>query len=450
MPSINIIGGGLAGSLLSVLLAQRGFGVEVFERRADMRKQQTEGGRSINLALSQRGLTALREAGLEEDILSFSVPMYGRMLHDRVGGTQFQPYSRDGKECIYSVSRAGLNMRLMDYAEPLKRVDYHFQQICEGADLGSGAVHLRDLPSGRRYDAPGEVSVACDGAFSAIRYQMQKLPRFNFSQEYENYGYKELTIPPGPGGSFQLDPGALHIWPRETFMLIALPNPDGSFTCTLFLAYEGEASFARLGSPEAVEAFFEAYFPDAAALIPDLAAEFAENPTGSLLTIRCYPWALGGKIALLGDAAHAIVPFFGQGMNAAFEDCRVLAACIDQHYPDWGSVFGAYEQSRKANADAIAQMALENFIEMRDRVADPDFQFRKKIEHQLGQHFPQYRSRYEWVSFSNLPYAEALARGQQNDAIVDQLIAGRERPEDLDWAAAARLVEAAYGPGSEI
>ncbi|GAB4408394.1 MAG: NAD(P)/FAD-dependent oxidoreductase [Bacteroidia bacterium] len=445
-PDFNIIGAGLAGSLMAIYLAQKGYRVQVFERRADMRKGRAEAGRSINLALSARGIHALRETGLLDEVMAQAIPMYGRMIHDPEGGLTFQRYSKDPQECIYSVSRAGLNISLMNRAEAMEGVSFAFGHRCENIDTDTGTIRLTDMTTGREFDAPGLRTIACDGAFSAVRYALQRTPRFNLSQSYLDHGYKELTIPPDAAGGFQIEPHALHIWPRGQFMMIALPNPDHSFTCTLFAPYGGETGFDALQSPEAVGAFFERYFPDAVPLIPDLLTDFFANPTGSLLTIRCAPWVLGDRIALLGDAAHAIVPFFGQGMNAGFEDCTVLSECIDCHAPDWQQVFAAYQQSRKHNADAIADMALENYIEMRDTVADEAFLFRKQVEHAIEQQLEGYRSRYEMVSFTRIPYAEAYRRGEINQRILARLLDGLDHVEDLDLQLAQALIHAHLPP----
>ena len=443
--SLNIFGAGLAGSLMSVYLAQKGVPVEVFERRPDMRQGSTAGGRSINLALSARGMRALRETGMLDEIMPLAIPMYGRMMHSLDGALTFQPYSHDPEECIYSISRAELNMRLMNRAEALRTVTFHFETRSEDVDLRSGAVHLRHEPSGKRFIAPGSRSIASDGAFSGVRYAMQKLPRFNFSQQYLDHGYKELTIPPNAEGDFAMDPHALHIWPRGEYMMIALPNPDRSFTCTLFFPFAGPTSFETLDDEAKVLAFFQEQFGDAVPLMPTLLEDYFANPTSSLVTIRCWPWCLDDRIALLGDSAHAIVPFFGQGMNAAFEDCTIMAQMIERYGPDWDKVFDAYQQERKPNADAIADMALENYIEMRDRVADKQFLFRKAVEHHLEQQLDSYRSRYELVSFSTMPYADAYRQGEVNQQILAELTRGLDRPDAVDVQRAAELVRREQG-----
>lgn len=441
---INIIGAGLAGSLLSVLLAQRGYEVHVYERRSDMRREQVAGGRSINLALSARGMHALSQAGMLDSIMEMAIPMYGRMMHDEAGELTFQAYSKDRSNCIYSVSRAELNRRLMSMTEPHPDVYYHFNCLAESIDEDTGVVALRKLDSGERLEAPGRVTLACDGAYSAVRYDLQKTARFNLSQQHLDYGYKELTIPPDAQRGFRMDPHALHIWPRGKYMMIALPNQDGSFTCTLFMPYAGEISFENLTTPESVRAFFKAQFADAVPLIPELISDFFDNPTGSLVTIRCFPWAVGGRVVLLGDASHAIVPFFGQGMNAAFEDCSVLLDCIDETGPDWATTFAAFQTRRKPDADAIADMALENFIEMRDLVADEDFLRRKRLEQEIERHFPEYKSRYEMVSFSRISYAEAYRRGEINRRILDQLMRDTPDVNAPDLAQAEALIRSYY------
>jgi len=437
---VNIIGAGLAGSLLAVGLAQKGFQVDVYERRPDMRKVELAAGRSINLALSIRGMHALEKVGLLEEIMKIAIPMRGRMMHGTDGSLTFQSYSKDQKDCIYSVSRGELNQRLMSLAESYEGVRFHFNQMCTHVDTRKGIVSLTDTQTGSLTHLEEGVHLACDGAYSAIRYAMIKTPRFNLVQSHLAHGYKELTIPAGVNGSFQIEKHALHIWPRGSFMMIALPNLDGSFTCTLFFPYEGEYGFDQLTTPEKVMTLFEEQFPDAIPLIPDLTEEFFSNPTGSLVTIRCYPWALSDKILLLGDASHAIVPFFGQGMNAAFEDCAEFGELLDQHGNDWSKLFDTFQKQRKPNAEAIADMALENFIEMRDHVGNTEFLFRKKVEHLLGRTFPSYKARYECVSFSRIPYKEAYELGERNDKILSELTEGIDTLEQIDLNKAEKLI----------
>ncbi|HET9307901.1 MAG TPA: NAD(P)/FAD-dependent oxidoreductase [Candidatus Sulfotelmatobacter sp.] len=438
--TVTLIGAGLNGPLLALGLVKRGFNVEIYERRPDMRRVRVSAGRSINLALSTRGIHALTQAGLWHGMQDIIIPMKGRMMHSPSSELTFQPYGKDESEVINSISRAELNIALMNAAEA-QGVKIHFQQRCTGVDLQTGAVQMRDEQSGSQRTVEGGVVIGCDGSASAIRNAMLKLNRFNFSQQYLDYGYKELTIPAGPGGKHPLETHALHIWPRGNFMLIALPNIDGTFACILFLPFEGNDSFAPLNSPAAVAEFFQARFPDAVPLMPDLADNFFANPTGSMVTVKCSPWHVEGRALLLGDAAHAIVPFFGQGINCGFEDCTILLELMDRQGGDWGRVFREFERSRKVNTDAIADLAVENFVEMRDRVADPRFLFRKKVELALETKYPQmFVPKYAMVTFHRIPYATALKRGRKQEAMLAELCDGIERIEDLDWEKADRLV----------
>ncbi len=442
---ITIIGAGLAGSLLSVYLAKRGFAIDVYERRPDMRSHEIGGGRSINLALSTRGIFALKEVGLYDEIKKIAIPMYGRMIHGQDGSAMFQRYGKDDSEYINAVSRAELNKKLMDLAEGYNKVKFHFNSRCLGMDFNNGVSLFHNEIDGKGFTVKSGVTIATDGAASPVRMEMLKLPRFDFSQEYENYGYKELSIPPGPNNSFLMEKNALHIWPRGSFMLIALPNLDGSYTCTLFLAYDnehgGENSFEGLDDAEKVNAFFGKHFPDAAKLMPEFANEFFGNPTGNLITIKCYPWCASGKAALLGDSAHAIVPFFGQGMNAAFEDCTYLNWLIEKHSGKWGLIFEEYQRIRKPNSDAIADLAQENFVEMRDLVAQPRFQLKKKIEAELFRLYPEkFMPKYSMVTFHRIPYSVALDRGKVQERILHELSEGIESIEKVDWTNAEKLV----------
>lgn len=435
-------GAGLAGSLMSAYLAQRGIPVEVYERRPDMRRTEIAAGRSINLALSVRGLTALQEVGIEEEIKKICIPMRGRMMHARDGALTFQSYSKDGKTAINSVSRGELNMRLMDIADAHGNVNLHFEQRCLNVDARSGLIQMRDESSGNEYELQGQTVIGADGAFSGVRNGLVKTPRFNYSQSFLTHGYKELSIPPAEGGGWRMEKNALHIWPRGEYMLIALPNLDGSFTVTLFFPYEGEDSFASLQSEEDILEFFNREFGDAVPLMPELLKDYQENPVGDLVTVRCDPWSYKDKVALVGDAAHAIVPFFGQGMNAAFEDCTELNACIGEFGSEgWESVFQHYQQRRIKNAEAIADMAIENYIEMRNKVGDERWLFRKEIEHLLEQKYPQkYISRYEMVSFTRTPYADAYRKGEINEKILHRLAEGIDTTQKLDWNQAEILV----------
>lgn len=463
---ITVVGEGLVGSLLAIHLAHKDFEVDVFERRPDMRKTKISAGRSINLALSTRGLFALKEVGLDREVLRIAIPMRGRMIHSIDGRTSLQPYGRDESEHINSVSRAKLNEILMNAAESSRRVRIHFDQKAVGADFKEGKLELQSGKTGRlcRVDAP--VLLGADGAGSAIRQSMMSLPRYELTQQYLHHGYKELSLPAAPSrnkrsgtagkengvpaakdGGFQLEKNALHIWPRGSYMLIALPNLDGSFTCTLFLPFEGPLSFDYLNTREKVLSFFQQQFCDIVGLIPDLAEQFFANPTGAMVTVRCFPWNVEGKSLLLGDAAHAIVPFYGQGMNCGFEDCTVLGQCIDRFGDDWQKVFPELGRLRKPDADAIAEMAVENFIEMRDKVAQPRFQLEKKVERLLQERFPgDYVSRYSLVTFSRRPYRLAQEAGIVENRILAELCDGIERPEQVDLEKAATLVRTRLRP----
>lgn len=429
---IAISGAGLVGSLLSIYLARRGYKVSIFERRGDMRKSDYMGGRSINLALSNRGIRALTEVGAAEEIKAVSIPMHGRVMHDLQGNLSVQPYGKQG-QFINSVSRSALNIVLMNKAEELG-VDFHFDQRITQIDLDktSMTVHSNQTQDYRLWTM--DYIIGADGAFSAVRGAFQITDRFDYSQDYIDHGYKELHIPPGAAGSFQLEKNALHIWPRESFMMIALPNPDGSFTCTLFFPFEGPVSFSKLTRDSEIQHFFDSTFPDAAKLMPTLLEDYNTNPTSSLVTVRCYPWVKNNTL-LIGDAAHAIVPFFGQGMNAGFEDCRILNDLLNQHDDNWQMVLTGFQNERKKNADAIAQLALNNFIEMRDLVADADFLLRKKIEARLHQLYPnQWIPLYSMVTFHDtMPYSVAYETGQKQKKIMDEVM---KRPGiEKDWEA---------------
>jgi kynurenine 3-monooxygenase len=441
---VTLVGGGLAGSLLALMLARRGVKVTVYERRADVRVDQIEEGRSINLALSARGIHALQLVGLDAEVLSQAIPMRGRLIHPVSGPTSLIPYGRKPDEVIHSVSRRGLNVQLLDALarEPNARV--HFLHRCTGCDLRSRALHLRDEATGHEFTAEAPVVIGTDGAASAVRLSLMLHTRMNYAQDYLDHGYKELTIPPADDGSFRMEPNALHIWPRGGFMMIALPNPDRSFTCTLFLPHE---EFAKLTTCEAASGFFRDTFPDAVPLISELEKEFFQNSTGGLITVRCGPWYHEGQVLLLGDAAHAIVPFFGQGMNCAFEDCEVLLGLFDAHGGNWEEVFPRFFGSRKPNTDAIAQLALDNFIEMRDTSADPHFALKRQLEHALEGRYPgQFLSKYAMVSFHRVPYREALERGRVQDAILMEVCSRASSLAEIDVAGTFARLQAASKP----
>jgi len=445
---VIIIGAGLSGSLLAIYLAKRGIECEIYEARGDMRKEEMSAGRSINLALSNRGIAALKEVGLDEYMLSEAVPMFGRMIHALDGSKKLLPYSGRQGEYINSVSRAGLNIALINEAEKYDGVRFFFNEKCVDFDCASGEAKFE---SGKI--AKGDTVIATDGAGSAVRNAMLHggVPRFDFSQKWLEHGYKELHIPPRdfgfgisdlgfkteeniePKDLFQLEKNALHIWARRSFMMIALPNFDGSFTCTLFLAHKGENGFNQLTDESSLMNFFEINFADAIPLMPTLTEDFFANPTGNLGTIKCFPWNAGGKSLLLGDSAHAVVPFYGQGMNASFEDCRILNQLIGQHGTDWETVFDEFTNARKPNADAIAEMAEENFYEMRDAVANPVFQRKRELETRLEQTFSDYFSKYSMVTFrEDLPYSVAKQKGNAQDKLLMEICAEIDDVSEID------------------
>jgi kynurenine 3-monooxygenase len=447
---VIIIGAGLSGSLLAIYLAKRGIQTDIYEARPDMRTVEMSAGRSINLALSNRGIAALREVGLDEYMLAEAVPMYGRMIHDIQGRTKLLPYSGRQGEYINSVSRAGLNIALMNEAEKYDGVKFYFNEGGVDFDSKTGETKLK---SGKIVKA--DTTIGTDGAGSVIRNSMfHQIPRFNFSQKWLEHGYKELHIPPAENGGFRMEKNALHIWARHSFMMIALPNFDGSFTCTLFLAHTGENSFEQILFPRetrqthkenpkseirnpksenAVLFFFQTHFPDAIPLMPTLVEDFFANPVGNLGTIKCFPLHVSGKSLLIGDSAHAVVPFYGQGMNCSFEDCRVLNLLIEKHGPDWETVFEEYGRLRKDNTDAIADMAEENFYEMRDAVADPVFQRKRELETKLEQTFPDYFSKYSMVTFrEDLPYSLAKEKGNAQDKLLMEICADIDDISKLD------------------
>ncbi len=416
---IAIAGAGLVGSLLSIYLAKRGFKVSVFERRPDMRVQTVDRGRSINLALSNRGIRALDEVGLAEEIKKVAIPMHGRTMHDRKSQLTFQPYGKQG-QFINSISRSNLNMVLMDKAESLG-VKFYFEHRTTSVDFDKTQLTFQ-YPTSSIQPQEFDAIIGADGAFSAVRGSMQITDRFDYAQDYIAHGYKELHIPADAAGNFQLEKNSLHIWPRESFMLIALPNPDGSFTCTLFFPFDGTISFNALKTKDDVAKFLKETFPDAFGLMEDPVESFMGSPASSLVTVKCFPWTRN-KTLVIGDAAHGIVPFFGQGMNAGFEDCRILNQLLDQT-SDWKELFSQFQKSRKPDTDAIADLALDNFIEMRDLVGDAKFLLRKKIEAKLNQLYPEkWIPLYTMVTFrDDIRYSDALSTGQKQKRIMDEVM----------------------------
>lgn len=417
---ISILGAGLVGSLLAVILRKRGYDVTIYERRADTRKASAYAGKSINLAVSVRGWHALEMAGIKQDIEPIAIPMYGRSLHMPDGSSAYQQYGKNN-EAIYSVSRGDLNKKLMNVAEE-HGVKILFDHRCTGVNLATNEMTFDVLGTAKK--AQADLLLGADGAFSALRTSYGFADRVDTQQFYLAHGYKELTIPASADGGFLIEKEALHIWPRHNYMLIALPNIDGSFTCTLFFPFEGAPSFASLQTREDITAFFQSTFPDALALTPTMVDDFINNPTSSLITTRIFPWHFSDKNALIGDAAHAIVPFYGQGMNAGFEDCTVLSGLMDKHGEDWTTILSEYEKMRKPNGDAVGELALMNFIEMRDKVADPAFLERKKIEKILGSLYPtEFISVYEMVSFSHTPYDTVMKCIAAQDELLGKVMA---------------------------
>ncbi len=431
--NVTLVGAGLVGSLLSIYLSRRGYKVTVFERRPDMRKTNISAGKSINLALSDRGWKGLDGVGISDEIRKIGIPMYGRFLHHRDGTTGYQPYGRDD-QAIYSVSRADINMKLMDLAEEKAGVKIHFDQRCTHIDRTNLESVFEDNNSKEITKIKSDLLFGADGAFAASRLNMQlQSDRFEYNQHYIDCGYKELIIPPGENGSFRIEKNALHIWPRGSFMMIALPNPDGNFTCTLFLPFEGEKSFAKLKTDEQVMSFFKEEFPDAVPLMPTLLEDFRTNPVSSLVTVKCFPWTFDDKIALIGDAAHAIVPFYGQGMNCGFEDCVVLDGLVEKHKEDWPKILREYQSLRKPDGDAIADLAIANFVEMRDKTADPKFLLQKKIEANFSlKHPDKWIPLYTMVTYSpHIRYSTALREGEKQQLIMDKIMA---RPNiEKEW-----------------
>jgi kynurenine 3-monooxygenase len=395
-----------------------------------MRNVEIPAGRSINLALSTRGIDALKRVGLEQVVLDQAIPMAGRMMHDEKGNLAYQPYGKDG-QAINSVSRAHLNIQLLKLADEHENVNQFFNMRCQEVDIENSICKFLNEETGEMVEVDSDYILGSDGAYSPVRLKMMKNDRFDYSQSYTKSGYKELNITPTSDGDFAMDPDSLHIWPRGNFMMIALPNPDKSFTCTLFMPYDGDVGFDQINSDQEILDFMNTYFADAVPLMPELLNDFKQNPVGSLVTVRCYPWHMK-KATLIGDACHAIVPFYGQGMNCAFEDCVELDNCLEE-FGDWDNAMNEYQKRRKPNADAIADLALQNFIEMRDLVGDKDFLHYKKIEHQLCELHPDlFKSQYEMVTFSKVPYSEAMTKGAQNTQRVYDLIASNHEDKITD------------------
>lgn len=440
--TITLIGAGLVGSLLAVMLAKRGFKVEIFERRPDMRATDISAGRSINLALANRGIYPLEQAGLMDQVKPTLTTMKGRMVHDLEGNQNFQSYGQRPEEVIYSVSRGDLNKICMNAAEETGLVKIHFNQNCQKVDFDTNEITIKNELNGEVKQVSFSRVIGTDGSASAVREAIHA----EKSEQHDiiplRHSYKELCIPPGPNGEFQIDKNSLHIWPKGGYMIIALPNEDASFTVTLFMANEGEVSFQSVDTPEKVDAFFNEHFPSIVPLLPNLNKDYFENPTGKLATVKCAPWHYQDKALLLGDAAHAVVPFHGQGMNCGFEDAQDLVDTIDKLGSDWHEIFAAVDDHRKVNGDAIADMAIENYITMRDSVRDEKFLLRSALAFELENRFPDYFCpRYSMVMFHRLPYAEAKSRGVIQEEILQALTAQVDSVDAVDFDTAESLIK---------
>ena len=416
---ITIAGSGLVGALQAIYMKQQGFDVNLFERRPDMRKNQMSAGKSINLALSDRGFRGLAGVGIDDSIREISIPMYRRVMHDVNGDLTFQPYGKDG-QAIYSVSRGALNCKLMDLAEK-NGVNIHFNYQLADLNLNTSSAMFKH--EGDIETVEYEFLVGADGAFSEVRNELMKKPWSNYSQYYIDYAYKEFSIPASLDGSHQLEKNALHIWPRKDFMLIALPNPDGTFTLTLFFPKSGALSFDSLDTIEKAEQFFKEYFSDALALMPEFREEYTTNPASAMVIVKCFPWTFQDKVMLIGDAAHAIVPFYGQGMNCAFEDCTVFHEMHEESNGNWDGLLGRFSERRVPEGNAILDLALQNYVEMRDLTADPNFLLQKKIEAKFSKLYPEkWIPLYSQVTFSHIPYSQAIRNGKAQDVIMGEIL----------------------------
>ncbi len=423
MKSATIIGAGLVGSLWAVYLSKAGYIVTMFEKRDDLRKAKISAGKSINLAFSERGWKAFKTVGIEKEIEDIAIPMYGRTIHDLQGNLTYQPYGQEG-QAIYSVSRSGINCRLMDIAEISGNTTLNYNEKCVNVDLENGISYFTNTKTGKSSKIKSDLIFATDGAFSAVRYHaMQKLYRFNYRQQYIDDGYREILLPANEDGSYKLEKNTLHIWPRGRFMLIALPNEDGSFTCTLFMPHEGhEFAFDKLQDKSQVKTFFQSTFPDFYELMPQVADVWQTHPLSSLAVIRCYPWT-HGKTALMGDAAHATVPFYGQGMNCGFEDCSVMWELMQKYNENWPTIFEHYQKLRKPEGDSVQDLSLENYYVMRDYVANPEFLLQKKFERRIQKFYPNdYTPLYSQVSFSSTPYSVAYENGKKQENFIKNIM----------------------------
>ncbi len=431
---LTIVGGGPVGTLLALHLAKKGYSVDVFEKRGDPRSHMEPEGRSINLALSTRGLCALNEVGVNKQLLPHAVQMKGRLVHDKDARQHFIPYSPRADRLIYSITRMELNKVLLDEAAMNSNIRFHYNENCLGIDLKAQTILFQNMRSKLMHKRPLSITFGAEGMWSAIRTSLLRVPYTNFSQQHLDYDYKELTIPASQG--HLLEKNALHLWPRGGHLMVALPNPDGSFTCTLFLPHEGERSFAHLKQQDAAVAFFQREFSDALPLMKDFFRQMIEYPVGRLTTVKIDPWSFQNKILLIGDAAHGIVPFYGQGLNCGFENCAFLSRCIDEHAGKWDLIFHAYEQGRRANTDAIAELSFDNFVELRERVSDPLFKLKSKLEGALEAAYPEeFLSKYSMVTFSCMPYTEALVKGRRQDQLLMEICKHITNVEEVDLQA---------------
>lgn len=423
---IIIVGAGLCGSMLALRLVQRGFKVALYEKRPDLRKYVLDAGRSINLALSPRGLWALERVGLKERVLEQCISMQGRLIHPLTGDAFLSPYSGRKDDYINSVSRPGLNTMLLDEADKHADINIHFDHDVRNVDLENARINGYDHTTHSDFSDEGLVVIGTDGAGSVVRRAIMAKTTdllFNYSQKFLRHGYKELSIHPGEGGAFKIEKNALHIWPRGEFMIIALPNLDASFTLTMFHPIHGDIGFNALNNEEKLKAFFEKYYQDLLPYIPHYVEEYFENPVGTLGTIKCYPWQAYGRTLVMGDASHAIVPFYGQGMNASFEDVRVFDELMNVHGEDWKSLFEAFQDARHKNTDAIADLAIDNFYEMRDHVDDEDFKAKRELEMKMEQQFPEYYSKYSLVTFKpEWSYEKAMIVGRKQDELLLNIV----------------------------
>ena len=439
--NFTLIGAGLTGPLLATYLAQRGHSVEIYERRPDMRKESISAGRSINLALSARGNHALKEVGLYDKIKPNTIPMKGRMIHDLDGSTHLQPYGQKDNEVIFSVSRAQLNMELMTWAEETGNVTIRFNHQLISADLEQNKLMFQLSDSLEELELSFNRVIGCDGSASILRKSIVEKADVQYVKKPLGHGYKELTIPPLESGEFQIEPNVLHIWPRGNYMLIALPNNDCSFTCTLFFPMAGATSFKTVKTEKDILDLFQSQFPDAIKLMSTLVEDFQSNPTGDLASVYCKPWHFGDKALLIGDAAHAVVPFFGQGMNASFQDCSALAQLMDQIEDDWPAIFNAFSSTQVKNGHAIADMAIENYLEMRDHVNDTEYKKKRNVELKLERMFPgRFIPRYSMVSFHQIPYSEVYQRGGEQFKIIDDVLKADPSGQFIDKAMVEKML----------